>query len=148
MELSTRGRYAVMALIDLTLNGGSASSVALSDIAKRQKISLSYLEQLFAKMRKAGVVTARRGPNGGYKLARPAHEINIALVVSSVDESMQATACGSSKKTICKTRTAHCVAHDLWVALTQHINDFMSKVTLEDVIADKLKISSPAKIAL
>jgi Rrf2 family iron-sulfur cluster assembly transcriptional regulator len=136
MELSTKGRYAVMALIDLTLNGGEDGSVSLIEIAKRQNISLSYLEQLFAKMRKAGVVTARRGPNGGYRLAKPAKEISLASVVSSVDESMQATACGSKKKSICKTRTAHCVAHDLWVALTQHINDFMSKVSLEDVVAD------------
>lgn len=136
-----------MALIDLTLNGGVDASVSLIEIAKRQNISLSYLEQLFAKMRKAGVVTARRGPKGGYKLAKPAHEINLASVVASVDESMQATACGSKKKSICKKRTAHCVAHDLWVALTQHINDFMSRVTLEDVVADKSFLHHDIKAA-
>lgn len=145
MELSTKGRYAVMALIDLTLHGGAQNAVSLGDIAKRQSISLSYLEQLFAKMRKSGVVTAKRGPNGGYRLARHAKDINIAAVVLAVDEPIRVTACDSQKNGICKGRAAHCVAHDLWVALSRHINEFMSNVTLADVLDDKFK---PAEGAL
>lgn len=139
MELSTKGRYAVMALIDLAKHGGQEASVSLADIAKRQDISLSYLEQLFAKMRRKGVVVAKRGPNGGYRLAKHPEKIDIASVIFAVDEPMKATACDAKITGGCGGRETHCVAHDLWVALTQHIHKFMENVTLHDVLENRLK---------
>lgn len=137
MELSTKGRYAVMALIDLASNGGEHGSVSLADIASRQSISLSYLEQLFARLRRRGVVMAKRGPNGGYRLAKPASAIDLASVVFAVDETVKFTACDDKQEGGCGGRKARCVAHGLWVAMTRHIQDFMASVTLEDVLQNK-----------
>ena len=142
MELSTKGRYAVMALIDLASNGGEHGSVSLADIASRQSISLSYLEQLFARLRRRGIVVAKRGPNGGYRLAKPASVIDVASVVFAVDETVKFTACDSEKEGGCGGRKARCVAHGLWVAMTTHIQDFMASVTLEDILQNKFETTS------
>jgi len=139
MRLSTKGRYAVMAMADLADNLApegepTGRPVALADIAERQDISLSYLEQLFAKLRRGGLVTSVRGPGGGYRLSRPAGELRIADIIVAVDEPIAATRCkpGSSKG--CTKTGARCVTHDLWEELGQQIHVFLSSVSLADVV--------------
>ncbi len=139
MELSTKGRYAVMALIDLAMYAKADGSVSLSEIATRQTISLSYLEQLFAKLRKNGLVKAKRGPNGGYRLAKDVKNIDMASIIFAVDEPLKATACDNSKTGGCGGRTSKCIAHDLWAALTIEIQDFMRNVTLFDILNGKFE---------
>lgn len=134
MELSTKGRYAVMALIDLAMYAKDDGAVSLSEIATRQTISLSYLEQLFAKLRRSGLVKAKRGPNGGYRLAKPVENIDMASIIFAVDEQLKATACDGSKTGACGGRTSKCIAHDLWAALTVEIQSFMKNVTLADIL--------------
>jgi Rrf2 family iron-sulfur cluster assembly transcriptional regulator len=134
MRLSTKGRYAVMAMADLAQHEASNRPVSLADIAQRQEISLSYLEQLFAKLRRGGLVKSVRGPGGGYRLSRPASELRIADVIVAVDEPIAATRCkpGSSKG--CTAQGARCVTHDLWEELGQQIHVFLSSVSLADVV--------------
>lgn len=147
MKLSTKGRYAVMAMVDLsTISDGKP--VTLADIASRQEISLSYLEQLFSKLRKGGLVTANRGPGGGYKLAYDANAIRISDVITAVDEDMSVTRCiqGSSKGCIASDGS-RCQTHDLWDELSRQIHLYLSSVTLEDVterrILGKAQIFEP-----
>ncbi len=132
MRLSTRGRYAVMAMVDLAQTGGSAP-VALADIAERQEISPSYLEQLFRKLRKAGLVGSVRGPHGGYRLARPAGETRVADIILAVDEPVHATRCKPGSGSGCKRDASRCLTHDLWAELGNQIHLFLSSVTLADV---------------
>jgi len=135
MKLSTKGRYAVMAMADLAAVSGGGP-VTLADIASRQSISLSYLEQLFAKLRRAEVVTSVRGPGGGYRLSRGAAEIRISDIITAVDEPLRATRCSSAKGCLADGR--RCVTHDLWDELGRHIFLFLSSVTLEDVTERRL----------
>ena len=134
MRLSTKGRYAVMAMADLAAHTADQKPVALADIAERQDISLSYLEQLFAKLRRGGLVTSVRGPGGGYRLARTSADLRIADIIMAVDEPIAATRCkpGSSKG--CTKTGARCVTHDLWEELGQQIHVFLSSVSLADVV--------------
>ena len=132
MKLSTKGRYAVMAMADLA-QAGAERPAPLADIASRQEISLSYLEQLFAKLRRAGVVVSARGPGGGYRLARPAGETRISDIVLAVDEPVDITRCQHAAKG-CMESGKRCVTHDLWDELSRHIHLFLSSVTLEDVV--------------
>jgi len=141
MELSTKSRYAVMALLDLAQHESEANLVSLNEIAARQGISVSYLEQLFSKLRRSGLVIAKRGPAGGYKLARPSAKIEIASIVKAVEEEIKATGCDPDKRAGCAGRETKCVAHDLWAALTMHIHEFMAKVSLEDVLEGRLTAS-------
>lgn len=141
MELSTKGRYAVMALLDLAKSEAESGLVSLNEIAARQTISISYLEQLFAKLRRGGLVVAKRGPTGGYKLARLAADISIASIVKAVEEEIKATGCDPDQRAGCGGRETKCVAHDLWAALTIHIQDFMANVSLEDVLEGRLKVA-------
>lgn len=142
MRLSTKGRYAVMAMADLaghapeSNNQSNAQSkpVALADIAERQDISLSYLEQLFAKLRRGGLVTSVRGPGGGYRLARPSDELRIADIIVAVDEPIAATRCKPNDSKGCTKTGARCVTHDLWEELGQQIHVFLSSVSLADVV--------------
>ncbi len=140
MRLSTKGRYAVMAMADLagsatpTGEAGSVRPVALADIAVRQEISLSYLEQLFAKLRRSGLVSSVRGPGGGYRLARPADEVRIADIITAVDEPISATRCEAGSAKGCTKSGARCVTHDLWEELGQQIHVFLSSVSLADVV--------------
>lgn len=123
MRLTTRGRYAVTALLDLAIqDGDSSSAVSLSDIAKRQSISISYLEQLFSKLRKAGLVTSTRGASGGYHLAKPLNEIDVMTIITAVDESVNAMQCGGQGN--CQGG-AMCLTHDLWCALSMHIEQYL-----------------------
>lgn len=132
MRLSARGRYAVTAMVDLARTGGGAP-VALSDIAARQEISSSYLEQLFRKLRQAGLVGSVRGPRGGYRLARPAEDTRIADIVLAVDEPLRATRCPPGSASGCRSDASRCLTHDLWAELGNQIHLFLSSVTLADV---------------
>ncbi|MDG1417362.1 MAG: Rrf2 family transcriptional regulator [Maricaulis sp.] len=131
MKLSTKGRYAVMAVADLAASCEDGP-VALGDIATRQSISLSYLEQLFAKMRRAGIVNSVRGPGGGYRMARAAGETRVSDVMLAVDEPLRTTRC--SKEKGCLADGRRCVTHDLWDELGRHIYLFLSSVTIQDVL--------------
>ena len=141
MKLTTRGRYAVAAMTDLASVGtpiGEGDPVALCDIALRQGISLSYLEQLFAKLRRAGLVASARGANGGYALTAAPGEVRIADIVAAVDEPIQATACVPGGSIGCTGTSARCMTHDLWDELGRQIELFLNAVTLEDILAKRV----------
>ncbi|HEY5412896.1 MAG TPA: Rrf2 family transcriptional regulator [Caulobacteraceae bacterium] len=137
MRLSTKGRYAVMAMADLAKRGDGQRAISLAEIAQRQDISLPYLEQLFARLRRSGLVLSVRGPGGGYRLARPAGETAVAEIVTAVDEPLEAVRCGSSAVG-CMPGGVRCLTHDLWDDLGRHIHDYLASVTLEDVISGSL----------
>lgn len=133
MKLSTKGRYAVMALVDLARHGES-KPVSLADIAERQEISLSYLEQLFARLRRGGLVKSVRGPGGGYLLARGAGGTRVADIILSVDEPITATRCKPNSSIGCHSDHSRCLTHDLWAELGNQIHLYLSSVTLADVV--------------
>ncbi|MGR8942025.1 MAG: Fe-S cluster assembly transcriptional regulator IscR [Gammaproteobacteria bacterium] len=130
MRLTTKGRYAVTAMLDLAFHSQMAP-VTLTDIATRQTISLSYLEQLFARLRRAGMVKGVRGPGGGYTLAGKASLINIADIIAAVDEQIDATKCGGDGN--CQNHKA-CLTHDLWMGLSEQIRDYLKGITLADLL--------------
>jgi Rrf2 family transcriptional regulator, iron-sulfur cluster assembly transcription factor len=132
VKLSTKGRYAVMALVDLA-SQSDGRPVALADIAERQEISLSYLEQLFAKLRRGGLVRSVRGPGGGYLLARSADETRISDAILAVDEPIRATRCKPGSSAGCRSNKSRCLTHDLWEELGNQIHIFLSSVSLADV---------------
>lgn len=134
MKLGSKGRYAVMAMVDLAYYGGERP-VSLAEIAVRQEISLSYLEQLFARLRRRGLVSSVRGPGGGYLLARTADTITICEVVDAVEESMRVTRCPKNALPTrgCMSDRSRCVTHDLWADLGDHIRGFLTAVSLADV---------------
>lgn len=131
MRLTTKGRYAVTAMLDLALHERKGP-ISLADISTRQEISLSYLEQLFAKLRRAGLVSSVRGPGGGYKLGQSDGEISVAAVVDAVNETMDATRCGG--KGDCYNGQP-CLTHYLWEDLSNQIHDFLSGISLADLVA-------------
>jgi len=143
VKLSTKGRYAVMAMADLG-KSETGKPVALADVADRQEISLSYLEQLFGKLRRAGLVKSVRGPGGGYLLSREADQIRISDVIQAVDEPINATRCSQAEG--CHSDKARCLTHDLWQALTYQIHLYLSSVTLADVCARKVMGPRPELI--
>lgn len=140
MRLSTKGRYAVMAMADLARNGrgerGQARAVSLGEIAQRQEISLSYLEQLFARLRRAGLVSSVRGPGGGYRLAKAADTVMVADIVLAVDEPIRATRCVDAARG-CMLRGERCITHHLWEGLGDEIHRYLASVSLEDVILNR-----------
>ena len=141
MKLGTKGRYAVMAMAELAMRAGGAGEarpVTLAEIAARQEISQSYLEQLFARLRRAGLVRSVRGPGGGYRLARPPAELRIADIVVAVDENLRATRCPPDARSGCMKDARRCVTHDLWEELGAHIYFFLCSVSLEDVCARRV----------
>ena len=133
MELNTRGRYAVMAMADLARCCADAPSAPLSGIAERQMISLAYLEQLFGKLRRAGLVESMRGRAGGYRLARPAATITVAEVMAAVSENTDMTRCGIVAGEPCLAGK-RCLTHGLWDALGDHIDQFLSGITLQQLV--------------
>ncbi|HEV2548110.1 MAG TPA: Rrf2 family transcriptional regulator [Stellaceae bacterium] len=137
MRLSTKGRYAVMAMVDLAKHS-EGSPIALAEIAERQEISLSYLEQLFAKLRVAGLVKSVRGPGGGYLLGHAADETRIADVILAVDEPIRATRCTPGAPIGCRGSKSRCLTHDLWEELGNQIHLYLSSVTLADVVAQRV----------
>lgn len=132
MRLSTKGRYAVMAMVDLAQHSGGAP-VSLAEIAERQEISLSYLEQLFAMLRKSGMVKSVRGPGGGYLLANNRSETRVADIILAVDEPIRATRCAPGAPVGCSGNRTRCLTHDLWEELGNQIHLFLSSVSLADV---------------
>jgi Rrf2 family transcriptional regulator, iron-sulfur cluster assembly transcription factor len=134
MRLTSKGRYAVMAMADLALHGGAERAVPLQEVAKRQEISLSYLEQLFAKMRRAGLVSGVRGPGGGYRLARPAEVTTIADIIAAVNEPIKATRCQDGSTKSCLGKQGRCIAHGLWQEMGDRIQSFLASVSLADVL--------------
>lgn len=130
MRLTTKGRYAVTAMLDLAIHQGKGP-IALADIAHRQGISLSYLEQLFAKLRRSALVSSVRGPGGGYNLARPASEIQVAEVITAVDENVDTTRCGGVGN--CHN-DGPCLTHDLWMNLSRRIHDYLNQISLQQLV--------------
>ena len=136
MRLTTKGRFAVTAMIDLALRENSGP-VALAAISQRQQISLSYLEQLFGKLRRHDLVESTRGPGGGYSLGRASAEISVADIIVAVDEPIDATGCGGKEN--CRGEdTGQCATHDLWTSLNARMIEFLSSVTLKKLVDDQL----------
>ncbi|AXY42536.1 Fe-S cluster assembly transcriptional regulator IscR [Halomonas sp. JS92-SW72] len=131
MRLTTKGRYAVTAMLDLAMHA-QAGPISLADISKRQEISLSYLEQLFARLRRAELVASVRGPGGGYLLARAPETISVARVIDAVDESVDATRCGGLSD--CQQGDT-CLTHHLWCELSEQIHGFLEGITLGQLAA-------------
>jgi Rrf2 family iron-sulfur cluster assembly transcriptional regulator len=130
MRLTTKGRFAVTAMIDLAMRDGGGP-VTLAGISERQKISLSYLEQLFGKLRRHALVESVRGPGGGYCLARNMDKVSVADIIVAVDEPIDATLCGGKENCHDDHR---CMTHDLWTELNRHVFDFLDSVTLHDLV--------------
>lgn len=128
--MTTKGRYAVTAMLDLALHDHEGP-VNLADISRRQDISLTYLEQLFSKLRRHGLVESARGPGGGYRLATDADDISIARVIYSVDEPIDVTRCGGKQNCQSEQR---CLTHDLWMELNLHISEFLNKMTIGSLV--------------
>lgn len=139
--MSAKGRYAVMALADLA-SQGRPGPVTLYDIAERQDISLSYLEQLFAKMRRRDLVKSVRGPGGGYLLARDPSEMPISDIVLAVDEPAAGSRCTPTQPMNCRDSEVRCLTHDLWEELGNQMYSYLSSVTLEDVIKQRILATS------
>lgn len=131
MRLTTKGRYAVTAMLDLALHA-DCGPISLADISKRQGISLSYLEQLFSRLRQSGLVSSVRGPGGGYRLARSGGEIFVAQIVDAVNESVDATSCGGSNDC---AGGEQCLTHYLWCDLSEQIHSFLNSISLGDLVA-------------
>ena len=144
MRLTTKGRFAVTAMIDVALRG-QEGPVTLAGISERQKISLSYLEQLFGRLRRYGLVESVRGPGGGYCLARLDADITIADVVRAVDEMLDATQCGGLQN--CR-QAQRCMTHELWSTLNDRIYEFLSSVTLADEVKKQRQINDTELPAL
>ncbi|PCJ33542.1 MAG: Fe-S cluster assembly transcriptional regulator IscR [Moraxellaceae bacterium] len=140
MKLTTKGRYAVTAMLDLALHAGE-KPISLADISERQGISISYLEQLFAKLRKNELVSSVRGPGGGYRLSRKGSEIFVAQVVDAVDESVDVTRCESQSN--CQNGEP-CLTHFLWEDLSQQLHDFLSNISLQSLV-DRSEIRKVAE---
>lgn len=131
MRLTTKGRFAVTAMLDLALRGGK-NPVTLAGISERQDISLSYLEQLFSRLRRHELVESVRGPGGGYYLARPLGDVSVADIIRAVDEPIDSTQCGGKENCQDEHR---CMTHDLWMGLNAHIYDYLDNVTLATLVA-------------
>jgi Rrf2 family transcriptional regulator, iron-sulfur cluster assembly transcription factor len=135
MRLTTKGRFAVTAMIDIAMHSGKGP-VTLANVSERQRISLSYLEQLFGKLRRHGLVDSVRGPGGGYNLAQPAATVSVADIILAVDEPIDATQCGGKENCLDDRR---CMTHELWTKLNAHIFSFLQSVTLEQLVREQDK---------
>ena len=133
MRLTTKGRFAVTAMLDLAMQHGS-DPVTLAEISQRQKISLSYLEQLFGKMRRRALVNSVRGPGGGYRLAKDMGRVSVADIIDAVDEPIDSTQCGGKEN--CHD-DKKCITHDLWAKLNAHISAYLGAVTLKQLVDDQ-----------
>ncbi len=133
MKLTTKGRYAVMAMADLASNNQSGP-ISLTEISLRQNISLPYLEQIFIKLKNKKLVKSSRGANGGYNLDRPASDIKLSNIINAVDEEVKMLNCKKQSKRGCNNKLTKCITHNLWDELDQHINSFFEKVKLQDLV--------------
>ena len=138
MKLTTKGRYAVMAMADLAANQNT-EPVSLNDISLRQNISLSYLEQLFAKLKSEKLVKSIRGPSGGYILEKNPKEITVSNIIYAVDEKVKTLSCKRESKKGCNGKSVKCITHDLWDDLENHINKFFDNVSLNDLVKKEEK---------
>jgi Rrf2 family iron-sulfur cluster assembly transcriptional regulator len=157
MKLTTKGRFAVTAMLDIALHEAKslkaevvAKPVTLSDVSERQRISLSYLEQLFSRLRKNGLVSSVRGPGGGYKLAKAINDISVAQIISAVDEQIDATQCGGNEN--CHGDDGRCMTHDLWSSLNHKILEYLAGISLADMVDSQVNqtqvIMSPKSASL
>ena len=133
MKLTTKGRYAVMAMADLASNTNSRP-VSLTEISSRQNISLAYLEQIFIKLKNKKLVKSSRGATGGYFLEKPANEIKLSYIIFAVDEEVKMLNCKKNSKKGCNNKSTKCITHNLWDELDQHIHGFFEKVKLQDLV--------------
>ena len=133
MKLTSKGRYAVMAMADLASNT-SVGPVSLTEISFRQNISLAYLEQIFIKLKKNKLVKSSRGATGGYFLEKPASEIKLSNIIFAVDEEVKVLNCKKNSKKGCNNKSTKCITHNLWDELDQHIHGFFEKVKLQDLV--------------
>ena len=147
MKLSTKGRYAVMAMVDLARHG-KERPVSLADIAQRQEISLSYLEQLFARLRRAGLVKSVRGPGGGYRLALGPVNTRISDIILAVDEPIKVTRCDGQTTDGCHIDRSRCLTHDLWAELGNQIHRYLSSVSLDDVVERRVPAREPMALPM
>jgi Rrf2 family iron-sulfur cluster assembly transcriptional regulator len=141
MRLTTKGRFAVTAMLDLALNQG-ARPVTLAGISRRQGISLSYLEQLFGKLRRHSLVDSVRGPGGGYTLAKQSESMSVAEIIIAVDEPIDATQCGGKEN--CREE-GRCMTHDLWATLNEKMYDYLASVKLSDLVETHKRNSEAAE---
>lgn len=141
MKLSTKARYAVLALVDLAMNSkevdGKRVPISLFDIADRQELSQQYLEQLFSKLRRADIVKSVRGQNGGYFLAAPAADLSISQIVDAVDEPIKSTKCDPTSHLSCQGKHSKCLSHNLWIGMEHTIRNYLNTVALEDVVKQR-----------
>ena len=142
MILSTKGRYAVMAMVDLATQPQD-KPVGLAGIAQRQEIPLAYLEQIFSRLKKAGVVKSVRGPGGGYRLGKSAEEMNVSEIMYAADEPIKMTRCESGSHHGCMAAKARCLTHDLWEGLTAQMRMYLGSITLADVCARRVQQKFP-----
>ena len=136
MKLNTKSRYAVQAMVDIACNGDS-KPCSLSHISIRQNISLSYLEQIFNKLKKSKLVKSHRGPGGGYKLIKSSSDINIAEIINAVDDNIKATGCGHDINSSCTGKSERCITHNLWEDLENLVEDYLNSIVLSDVANKK-----------
>ena len=145
MRLTTKGRFAVTAMVDLSMRQ-TRGPVTLAAISERQRISLSYLEQLFGKLRRHGLVESTRGPGGGYTLARPAQGVSVAQIIAAVDEPIDATQCGGKENCDDDQR---CMTHDLWSQLNKRMTEYLDSVSLHDLVENqRQRAARPATISV
>tara|TARA_B100000767_G_scaffold175446_1_gene163965 strand:- start:312 stop:731 length:420 start_codon:yes stop_codon:yes gene_type:complete len=137
MKLTTKGRYAVMAMADLALNANQGP-ISLTEISIRQNISLAYLEQIFIKLKNNKLVKSSRGANGGYILEKSASEIKLSNIIYAVDEEVKTLNCKKQSKRGCNNKSSKCITHNLWDQLDQHINGFFEKIKLQDLTKQNL----------
>ena len=141
MKLTTKGRYAVMAIADLA-SFKDKGPTSLTDISLRQNISLAYLEQIFIKLKNKNLVKSVRGAKGGYVLETPPEEIRISNIISAVDEEVKMLNCKKESKKGCNNKSTKCITHNLWDQLDQHINGFFEKIKLQDLIKQNSNLKS------
>ena len=141
MKLTSKGRYAVMAMADLAKTNAKEPT-SLSEISLRQGISISYLEQLFLKLRRNNLVESARGPSGGYLLTKPPEEIKLLSIISAVDEKIKTVKCKKESKKGCNGKSVKCITHNLWDDLENHINNFFEKNTLKDILFRETRSNS------
>ena len=138
MKLTTKGRYAVMAMADIASNTNS-KPISLADISLRQNISLAYLEQIFIKLKKNKLVRSARGARGGYVLDKSPSDIKLSNIIFAVDEEVKMLNCKKQSKKGCNNKSTKCLTHNLWDELENHINDFFEKKSLEDLVQDNIE---------
>ena len=141
MKLTSKGRYAVMAMADLAKNYVKVP-ISLTEISLRQGISIDYLEQLFSKLRKNNLVQSTRGPSGGYLLSKPPDEIKLLSIISAVDEKIKTVKCRKESKKGCHGKSIKCITHNLWDDLENHINKFFENNTLNDILFKEVRNNS------